>query len=119
MEDKKSSFVTLKEPHIIAGENQVHHEIKNNDVSKGWPPSRNKLQRSASIRYVYMLDHNVLRCTVKSYPNYNNFMAILPISPYFRSNKSIVSYNAAEISSMASSQNLPAVLNDPRKGNIF
>ena len=63
MEDKKSSFVTLKEPHIIAGENQVHHEIKNNDVSKGWPPSRNKLQRSASIRYVYMLDHNVLRCT--------------------------------------------------------
>merc|ERR1712223_89244 len=33
-----------------------------------------------------------------------------------RSTRSISSYNAAEISSMASSQNLPAVLNDPRKG---
>ena len=61
MEDKRSSYVTLKEPHTIAGENQVHHEIKNNDVSKAWPPTRHKLQRSASIRYVYMLVY-VLRC---------------------------------------------------------
>jgi hypothetical protein len=45
-------------------------------------------------------------------------MVIFSIFPYFRSNKSVASYNAAEISSMASSQNLPAVLNDPRKGNI-
>ena len=37
--------------------------------------------------------------------------------PFFRSTKSVSSFNAAEISSMASSQNLPAVLNDPRKGN--
>ena len=51
MEDMTSSCATLKEPYIIAGENQEHHEIKNNDASKGWPP-RNKVQRSASIRYV-------------------------------------------------------------------
>jgi len=35
---------------------------------------------------------------------------------HFRSTRSASSFNTAEISSMASSQNLPAVLNDPRKG---
>ena len=58
-----------------------------------------------------------------NWPNYLNLPKIIVFISlvfkqmlHFRSTRSISSYNAAEISSMASSQNLPAVLNDPRKG---
>ena len=50
MEGKESSYVSSKESRTIAGDKKVHHEMQNNDASKGWPPPRNKLHRSASIR---------------------------------------------------------------------
>ena len=52
MEGEESSLAVNHVPRIMAGENEVQYGIKNtNDVSKGWPPPKSRVQRSSSIRF--------------------------------------------------------------------
>ena len=50
MESDNTLSSGSKVHHIGPGEKQNQHVKNTNDASKGWPPPKNRVQRSSSIR---------------------------------------------------------------------
>ena len=59
MESDNTFSTATKSPHIGAGEKQFQHAKNTNDASKGWPPPKSRVQRSSSIRFLY-LDYKII-----------------------------------------------------------